>query len=101
MIWSDRDLEFHMECYVNLRDDIHSCEVTRIHENIESDPEEGFWWPVSYTYEFKILAYNELTLNYEVPVEDLTEQENFDLQKYINECVADEAAAAAEARYDR
>lgn len=101
MIWSDRDHEFYMEQEIELRDDMHLCEVTRIHENLSPPDEEGLTRPESYTYEFKIYKYNELTQNYEIPVEDLTAQENFDLQKYLDECAANEAAAAAESRYDR
>jgi len=96
MIWSDRDHEFFLEFEIQLRDDTHYCEVIRLHENIEIDDEEGFSYPVSYTYEFKITAYNELTQNYEIPVKDLTEQEHFDVQKYIDEQAADEAASAAD-----
>jgi hypothetical protein len=53
-------------------------------------------------YLFKLYAYSELNQNYEVDITDtLTAEENFEMQKKIDELAADQAASYAEDRYDR
>jgi hypothetical protein len=99
MIYFGRPHDCPLEGEVQFRDDTVMCEVSKIYELEEWD-EEGYYFPVSYLYEFKLYGYSELTQNYEIPLtEECTDQENRDLQKYIDEWAADDAAARAEDRY--
>src|SRR5262245_23769471 len=100
--WSDSDHEFYMDTETHFRGDTVYLDVTRIHENYDTMDDEGWYHTTGYTYEFKLLAYNELVQEYDVDITDtLTDDENIAMQKEIDERAADAAVAAAEDRYER
>ena len=100
--WSDYDHEFNLETETSFRGDTVMLEVSRIHENVDTMDDEGWYFTSGYTYQFKLLAYNELVENYEIEIQDtMTDDENIAMQKEIDERAADLAADEAERRYER
>lgn len=94
--------DFYLETEIDFRDDTVMLEVTAVYYA------QGPWtedqipaWNVT-LYDFKLYAYNDLVQNYEIDISGtLTEEENFEMQKRIDELAADQAACYAEQRADR
>lgn len=102
MIDFGRPHDFYLETEAEFRNDTVMLEVTRNFVTEAFDQDEGYSYPTGNLYEFKLFQYNSLVQNYEMDITDqCTDQENRDLQKYIDECAADQAADAAERRADR
>ena len=94
--------EVSLEREIKFRDDYYMLEVEQIWESWDLPDEDGIRNTLCKpTFEFKLFQYNELTQDYEVPVTDFTEQENYDLQLQIGEAYWDEQCAIAEEWYER
>ena len=96
------DRPVYLENEIPFRGDHYMLEADTIYENWGPWDEDGFRTELCPpVFEFKLYQYNELTQNYEIPVVDLTEQENLELQQRIHELYIGQLEYEAEAWEER
>jgi hypothetical protein len=73
------------------------CVVSACYVVYEYSKEGAYRSPFSQLYEFELYGFSELTQSYHLPLTELlTNQENHEIQRYIDEWASDEAARAVE-----